>query len=58
MTSTMSLPGDDENIRDSIDDAIRAGSITDDQVTRMHQLLDEHPGRYTWEQIEADSRRG
>ena len=46
MASTMSMPGDDEEIRNAVDDAIRAGTISDEEVALVHRLLDENPGRF------------
>jgi tryptophan synthase alpha chain len=46
MPSTMSMPGDDEEIRNDVDDAIRAGTISDEEVATVHKLLDENPGRF------------
>jgi tryptophan synthase alpha chain len=46
MASTMSLPGDDEEIRDSLDVAIRAREISDTEVEMVLRLLDENPGRF------------
>jgi tryptophan synthase alpha chain len=56
MTSTMSMPGDDEEIRNHTDEAILAGTISDEEAATIHQLLDEKPGRYTWDQIVDDAK--
>jgi tryptophan synthase alpha chain len=46
MASTLSLPGDDEEIRNSLDAAIRARQISDPEVEMVLRLLDENPGRF------------
>jgi hypothetical protein len=44
--STMSLPGFDEQLRDALDEVIRAGAVTDAQADTYLWLLQENPGRY------------
>lgn len=46
MASTMSMPGNDEEIRNDVNAAILAGTISDEEVPKVFRLLDEHPGRY------------
>lgn len=54
MASTMSLPGDDEEIRNSLDVAIRAREISDLEVEMVLRLLEENPGQFrSYEQIYA-----
>jgi tryptophan synthase alpha chain len=54
MASTLSLPGDDEEIRNRLDAAIRAGKISDQEVDMVLRLLDENPGRFrSYEEIYA-----
>jgi tryptophan synthase alpha chain len=54
MASTMSLPGDDEEIRNSLDVAIRAREISDPEVEMVLRLLEENPGRFrSYEEIYA-----
>lgn len=42
----MSLPGFDEQLRDALDEAIRAGTVTDAEADTYLWLLQENPGRY------------
>lgn len=52
MTSTMTLPGFDEELRNALDDAIRARTVTDAEATTYLRLLQENPGRYeTFDQL-------
>lgn len=54
MASTLSLPGDDEEIRNSLDVAIRAREISDPEVETVLRLLEENPGRFrSYEEIYA-----
>jgi tryptophan synthase alpha chain len=54
MASTLSLPGDDEEIRNSLDAAIRARKISDPEVEMVLRLLDENPGRFrSYEEVYA-----
>jgi tryptophan synthase alpha chain len=46
MSSTLSLPGFDEQIRNELDERIRAGKISDPEVDTLLWLLQENPGRY------------
>jgi tryptophan synthase alpha chain len=46
MPSTMSMPGNDEQIRDEVVAAILEGTIEDAEVPLVHARLDERPGRY------------
>ncbi|MFD6443874.1 hypothetical protein ACFWEJ_02155 [Promicromonospora sp. NPDC060204] len=46
MPSTMSLPGCDEQLRDALDDAIRARTVTDAEADTYLWLLQANPGRY------------
>lgn len=46
MPSTMSMPGNDEQIRDEVIAAILEGTIEDAEVPLVHARLDERPGRY------------
>ena len=46
MASTLSLPGDDEEIRNSLEVAIRAREISDPEVDMVLRLLEENPGRF------------
>ncbi|GAA2234670.1 hypothetical protein GCM10010413_37700 [Promicromonospora sukumoe] len=51
-TSTMTLPGFDEQLRDELDDKIRAGAVSDTEADTYLWLLQENPGRYeTFEQL-------
>ncbi|MFI2365120.1 hypothetical protein [Promicromonospora sp. NPDC019610] len=51
-SSTLSLPGFDEQLRDALDDAIRAGTVTDAEVDTYLWLLQQNPGRYdTFDQL-------
>lgn len=51
-SSTMSLPGFDEQLRDALDEAIRAGTVTDAEADTYLWLLQENPGRYgTFDQL-------
>ncbi|MFE7506761.1 hypothetical protein [Promicromonospora sp. NPDC057488] len=47
MPSTLSLPGYDEQLRDTLDDAIRARTVTDAEADTYLWLLQANPGRYT-----------
>lgn len=52
VSSTMSLPGFDEQLRDALDEAIRAGAVTDAEADTCLWLLQENPGRYdTFDQL-------
>lgn len=46
MPSTMSLPGCDEQLRDALDDAIRARTVTDAEADTYLWLLQARPSRY------------
>ncbi|MFD7024592.1 hypothetical protein [Promicromonospora sukumoe] len=50
--STLSLPGFDECLRDALDDAIRAGSVTDAEADTYLWILQVSPARYsTFDQL-------
>ncbi|MFI2364596.1 hypothetical protein [Promicromonospora sp. NPDC019610] len=44
--STLSLPGFDEQLRDALDEAIRARTVTDTEADTYLWLLQANPGRY------------
>ena len=46
LASTMTLPGFDEQLRDDLDDEIRAGSVSNAEADTYLWLLQENPGRY------------
>jgi hypothetical protein len=46
VSSTMSLPGFDEQLREALDEATRARTVTDAEAGTYLLLLDENPGRY------------